>query len=276
MRNPSPLQAVMAAQLRPLILAAFAISLASAPALSQRAPALDVPFVPTPPEVVEKMLELAQVSKDDHVIDLGSGDGRIAIAAAKRGATALGIDLNPVRVQEANENAKKEAVNGKVEFREQDLFKTDFSKANVLTMYLLSSVNIKLRPRILEELKPGTRVVSHAFDMDEWTPDEVANVNGRSVYYWVVPAKAEGSWQVKNGDKSFTLKLDQEFQKVNGTADFGGREVPVKDAKLRGDRLTFIVEDGAGQPQTFEGRVMTDRIEPVQSGANWQASRSST
>lgn len=148
---------------------------------------LDVPYVPTPQSVVEKMLEMADVKEGDYLIDLGSGDGRIAITAAKKyGIKALGVDLNPVRVQEANENAKREKVTDKVEFREEDLFKTDLSQATVITMYLLNSVNMKLRPELLK-LKPGTRIVSHSFGMGDWQPDQQATVEGRTVYMWIVP-----------------------------------------------------------------------------------------
>lgn len=149
--------------------------------------ALDVPYVPTPQSVVEKMLELADVKEGDYLIDLGSGDGRIPITAAKKfGVNALGVDLNPERIQEANENAKREKVTDQVEFREEDLFKTDLSKATVITMYLLNSVNMKLRPEILK-LKPGTRIVSHSFGMGDWKPDRTEVVEGREVFLWVVP-----------------------------------------------------------------------------------------
>lgn len=151
---------------------------------------LDVPYVPTPQAVVEKMLEMADVKESDYLIDLGSGDGRIPVTAAKKyGIRALGVDLNPVRIQEAKENAKREKVTDKVEFREEDLFQTDLSKATVITMYLLNSVNMKLRPEILK-LKPGTRIVSHSFGMGDWQPDETAKVQGRTVYMWIVPEEA--------------------------------------------------------------------------------------
>ena len=150
---------------------------------------LDVPFVATPQQVVDKMLEMANVTGDDYVIDLGSGDGRIPITAAKRyGADAMGVDLDPNRIKQAKENAKKAGVDGKVEFKHQDLFDTDISKATVLTMYLLPKVNMRLRPRILSELKPGTRVVSHSFDMGDWKPERTEKVDGRTIYFWTVPA----------------------------------------------------------------------------------------
>lgn len=160
---------------------------------------LDVPYVPTPQAVVEKMLELADIKEGDYLIDLGSGDGRIPVTAAKKyGINALGVDLNPVRVQEANENAKREKVTDKVEFREEDLFKTDLSKATVITMYLLNSVNMKLRPELLK-LKPGTRIVSHSFGMGDWHPDQEAIVEGRTVYMWVVPETPPTLAPTENG-----------------------------------------------------------------------------
>jgi predicted RNA methylase len=151
-------------------------------------PRLDVPYVPTPPDVVEKMLEMADVGKDDIVYDLGSGDGRIVIAAAsKRGATGVGINLNPERVAEAKENAKQARVDDKVKFRVGDLYKTDLSDATVVTPYLLSSVNRELRPQLWKQLDVGTRVVSHAFDIgEEWPPERVEKVDGRTIYYWTI------------------------------------------------------------------------------------------
>jgi hypothetical protein len=156
-----------------------------------QARSLDVPYVPTPPEVVEQMLQVANVTGDDVLYDLGSGDGRIVITAAQKfGTRGVGVDLDPQRVQEANQNAKEAGVGDRVEFRQQDLFETDFSNATVVTLYLLPEVNLKLRPKLLAELKPGTRIVSHQFDMGDWKPERVVEVGGRTVYYWVVPEKA--------------------------------------------------------------------------------------
>ncbi|EKQ66875.1 ribosomal protein L11 methylase [Leptolyngbyaceae cyanobacterium JSC-12] len=154
--------------------------------VSDRKP--DVVYVPTPPAVVNEMLRLADVKSTDLVYDLGSGDGRIVIAAAQqRGARGIGIDIDPQRIQEANENAQKAGVSDRVEFRQQDLFQTDFSDATVVTLYLLPELNVRLRPKLLRELKPGTRIVSHDFDMGDWKPDQVVQVDGKTVYYWVVP-----------------------------------------------------------------------------------------
>jgi 2-polyprenyl-3-methyl-5-hydroxy-6-metoxy-1,4-benzoquinol methylase len=155
---------------------------------------LDVPFVATPQVVVDKMLELAAVKKDDFLIDLGSGDGRIPITAASRfGIKALGVDINPDRIQEAKTNAVKARVEDMVEFRKQNLFETDITKASVLTMYLLPHINMELRPRILSQLKPGTRVVSHAFHMGDWKPEKEVFIEGRMIYLWIVPEKKDTS-----------------------------------------------------------------------------------
>jgi SAM-dependent methyltransferase len=155
-------------------------------ATPQRTP--DVPYVPTPDEVVAEMLKMANVSKNDVVYDLGCGDGRIVIAAAQKyGARGVGVDIDPERVKEAQENAKKAGVTDRVKFLEQDLFETDLSQATVVTLYLLPAVNLKLRPKLFKELKPGSRVVSHSFDMGDWKPDQTAEVSGRKIYFWVIP-----------------------------------------------------------------------------------------
>lgn len=152
----------------------------------------DVPYVPTPQPVVDEMLQLANVKKGDFIYDLGSGDGRIVVTSAQKyGTRGIGIDINPERIEEARENAKKAGVTDLVEFRQQDLFKTDLSKASVVTLYLLPDVNTKLRPQLLKQLKPGTRIVSHDFDMGEWKPDRVEQVQGpnreHTLYLWTVP-----------------------------------------------------------------------------------------
>jgi ribosomal protein L11 methylase PrmA len=178
-----------------ILLAVAAAMLVAAPALAQvqaRKPAQqpDVIYVPTPHEVVDDMLRLANVKKGDILYDLGSGDGRIAIAAAKKyGIKAVGIDIDPERIREATENAKKAGVTNLVEFRQEDLFKADFREATVITLYLLPDLNVKLRPRLWEEMKPGTRIVSHQFDMGTWKPEKKLESNGRTVYFWTVPPR---------------------------------------------------------------------------------------
>jgi hypothetical protein len=161
---------------------------AQAPGTQPQERPADVPYVPTPEAVVDAMLTVAKVNKDDIIYDLGSGDGRIVnTAAQKYGTRGIGIDINPERIQEANANAQKAGVTDRVKFVQQDLFKTDFSDATVVTLYLLPDINLKLRPILLRQLKPGTRIVSHAFDMGDWKPEKTLQVDGRTVYYWVVP-----------------------------------------------------------------------------------------
>jgi SAM-dependent methyltransferase len=150
----------------------------------------DVIFVPTPPAVVEAMLDVAKVTKDDTVYDLGCGDGRIVIAAAKRGAHGIGIDIDPQRIKEATENAKNAGVESRVQFLNTDLFTADISKATVVTLYLLPSLNLKLQPKLFRELKPGTRIVSHAFNMGDWAPEQTLTVEDRMIYFWRIPANA--------------------------------------------------------------------------------------
>lgn len=245
---------------------AVAASLALAPAGASAAPerALDVPFVPTPQNVVERMLELGQVAEDDYVIDLGSGDGRIAVTAArKHGARALGVDLNPERIQEANANAEEAGVSDRVTFLNQDLFETDLSEATVITMYLLPSVNMKLRPHLLE-LKPGTHVVSHAFDMQDWEPDTHEQVDGRAVYLWIIPADASGKWQIR-GDDPIDLELEQIFQKLAGTATIAGKTLPVS-GRVRGREVTLHFQD-----QTWAGQLENGAM--IGEDAAWHAVR---
>ena len=252
------------------VLAAIVLSLcvarlhaqAEAPAAAPAAPAApaaeapvkevhkDVPYVPTPEPVVDKMIELAKVTKDDVAYDFGCGDGRLVIAAVKAGAKrGLGVDIDPERIKEANENAKTAGVTDKVKFEEKDLFTMDFKDATVLTMYLLPSVNMKLRPKILDEMKPGSRVVSHAFDMEDWEPEQEVTVEpgGQTVYMWTVPAKVEGAWDVKikngQGEQQAKLDLKQNINKVTGTAKIGDKEAQIADAKLIGDQLTFALSD---------------------------------
>jgi SAM-dependent methyltransferase len=160
----------------------------TAPAIPVQQVQTDVPYVPTPQPVVDAMLKLAKVNSKDLIYDLGSGDGRIPITAAQKyGARGIGIDIDPERVKEAKQNLQSAGVGNLVEFRQQDLFKTDFSQASVVTLYLLPDINLKLRPKLLQELKPGTRIVSHAFDMGDWKPQQVQQVDGKTIYLWVVP-----------------------------------------------------------------------------------------
>lgn len=232
---------------------------------------LDVPYVPTPMEVVDKMLDLAKPTAQDFLIDLGCGDGRIPVTAAKRfGTPGLGVDLNPQRIKEAKANAEENQVTDKVTFVEGDLFKTDISKASVLTLYLLPSVNLRLRPVILDTLRPGSRVVSHDFSMDDWTADRTEKLGYKTVYYWVVPAKVAGSWQVTAGNDTFALEVAQEFQNFKAVATSGSSKTPVVDGKLAGTDVSFTVKLPSGS-RKLVGKVNGDTIE----GEGWKAVRRS-
>ncbi|MEO7728061.1 MAG: class I SAM-dependent methyltransferase [Burkholderiales bacterium] len=226
----------------------------------------DVIWVPTPQGLIDKMLDMAKVTPADYVIDLGSGDGRTVIAAAKRGARAQGIEYNPDMVELSKRNAENAGVTDKASFAKADLFESDFSQATVITMYLLPTINMKLRPKILD-LKPGTRIVSHAFTMDEWSADQTDSFDGRTAYMWIVPAKVEGTWQSAQGE----LSLTQSFQTVNGTLRSGGNTVAVTSGKLNGDQINFI----AGNSE-YTGRVRGATIEGTVKGASsgaWSATR---
>ena len=211
---------------------------------------LDVPYVRTPPAVVDAMLDLAAVGAGDVVYDLGSGDGRIVIAAVRdRGARrGVGIDLNPLRVTEATANAQSAGVADRVTFVEGDVFTADFSAASVVTMYLWDNVNLRLRPRLLSELRPGTRVVSHQFHMFDWTPDKQVMVGGQvPVYYWIVPARVEGAWNGSIGKSIASFSLTQTFQSVAGTIVVDGVRGGIRSAKMSGRamKLDAVLDDGA-------------------------------
>ena len=244
-----------------------------APAASVADEDLDVPYVPTPRRVVEAMLELAAVGPEDYLIDLGSGDGRIAIMAAQRGARALGVDLDPDRVSEATLAAQVAGVEGRARFRRQDLFDTPLREASVVTLYLLPQVNMRLRPRLLTELQPGTRIVSHNFNLGDWRPDAERDMDASHVFFWVVPATAAGEWIVEMPDGTRPrLTLEQRFQEVTGSLD--GRAL--RDVSLNGRHLRFTV-DLPGGPLTYQSLVEDDAIvaDPAAAGApaGWRARR---
>ncbi len=230
----------------------------------------DVIWVPTPQALVDKMLDMAKVSPQDYVIDLGSGDGRTVITAAKRGSKALGIEYNPDMVELSKRAAAKEGMSDKASFMKADLFESDFSQAQVITMFLLSSINLKLRPKILD-LKPGTRIVSNSFDMAEWKPDETATIpncnSWCTAHLWIVPAKVNGTWKLPQGE----LTLKQTFQMINGTLK-SGNEVAQVTGKLNGDEITF----SAGEAH-YSGKVNGNSIAGiVKSGGNWSATRTAS
>jgi len=229
----------------------------------------DVIWVPTPQALVDKMLAMAKVTARDYVIDLGSGDGRTVISAAKLGAKALGIEYNPEMVELSKRNAAKAGVSDRASFVKADLFESDFSRATVITMFLLPDINLRLRPKILE-LKPGTRIVSNSFTMGDWAADETASVkNGCASYctahLWIVPAKVEGIWQLGDGE----LTLQQTYQMLTGSLRRGGSEIPITEGKLNGDRIVFNI--GA---QRYSGRVSGTSMEgTVSGGGQWKASQ---
>ncbi len=251
-----------------------ALPLSATPARAQEP---RVPYVPTPQQVVEKMLQMARVSGSDYLIDLGSGDGRIVVTAAKKhGARGFGVDINPTRVAEAVANAQKNGVTDKVAFYQRDLFQTDLSQATVISMYLLPRVNMELRPKLLD-LKPGTRIVSHDFSMDDWKPDvhvrmdtqeKYGGSGGASdVYFWVVPARVAGAWRWESSSagkpQAYAITLHQTFQMVSGNASVNGRNAPLQNVKLSGDELsfTFTADLGAGPVKhDFRGKVAGDRL----------------
>src|SRR5262245_5039942 len=229
----------------------------------------DVVWVPTPQALVDKMLDMAKVTPKAYDIDLGSGDGRTVITAAKRGSKAHGIEYNPDMVELSKRNAAKEGVSDKATFAKADLFESDFSQAQVITMFLLSSINMKLRPKILD-LKPGTRIVSNTFDMGEWKPDETAKVSGCeswcTAHLWIVPAKVSGTWKLPQGE----LSLKQNFQMISGTLKNGNVITPIS-GKLNGDEISFTV--GGAQ---YTGHVNGNTIDgTVKGGSNgkWTATR---
>jgi len=239
----------------------------------------DVIWVPTPQALVEKMLDMAKLTPKDIHYDLGSGDGRTVIAAAKRGAQAVGVEYNPDMVVLSERAAAKEGVAGKAKFIQGDIFETDFSHATVVTLYLLPSLNVKLRPTILK-MKPGTRVVSHAFNMDDWQPDQTENVEGRTAYLWIVPAPVDGTWRWNgsgNGPKEYEVALRQQFQKVDGTARLDGKPGQLHDFNLRGDQISFTVLDADGTRRDFSGRVsgntMRGVVKQAAGEAKWSATR---
>jgi precorrin-6B methylase 2 len=234
----------------------------------------DVAWWPTAQVLVNKMLDMAKVTPEDYVIDLGSGDGRTVITASKRGARALGIEYDPDMVALSKRNAAKEGVTDKAQFIEADLFKSDFSQATVITMFLSEAINHKLRPQILN-LKPGTRVVSNSFTMGEWTADQTVTVEHSkecspycTAYLWVVPAKVEGVWILPQGE----LTLKQSFQTFSGTLHSGANTVPVTNGKLSGDLINF----NAGNVK-YTGRVSGGSMEGIyESGGitnKWNATK---
>ncbi|MET0868410.1 MAG: class I SAM-dependent methyltransferase [Pseudorhodoplanes sp.] len=265
------------------ILAGSCVSAAIAfNAMAQPAPAFepkvgqrgkDVVWVPTNQKLVDRMLDLAKLTPSDYLMDLGSGDGRTVITAAKRGATAKGIEYNPDMVELSKKNAEKEGVTAKASFEKADLFETDFSKASVITMFLLPSINLKLRPTLLD-MKPGTRIVSNSFDLGEWAADQTESINGEdctshcTAYFWIVPAKVEGTWKTAQGD----LTLEQKFQMFSGRLANGNVITPVTEGRLTGNQITFTA-GGTRYSGTVDGGTITGKASAGGKEENWSAKK---
>jgi Methyltransferase domain len=241
----------------------------------------ETPYVPTPPDVVERMLDMANIKPGEYLIDLGSGDGRIVVMAAQRGARAYGVDLNPKRVAEGIANAAKAGVSDRATFEVKDLFDTDISKADVVTTYLLPLVNLDLRPRLLEQMRPGARLVTHAFHMgDDWWPDATDNIRGRILFSWTIPAKVGGRWQVESEDGNFALDIDQMFQSFKAAAHVERLTLPkvveahttqIRDGRLNGTEISFAIDMGVG-PRVYRGRVDNNTIVGI-APQGWKAVR---
>lgn len=232
----------------------------------------DVVWVPTNQALVDKILDLANVKANDFVIDLGSGDGRTVITAAKRGAKAIGIEYNPDMVELSKHNAAMEGLTDKVTFVKADIFESDFSKATVITLFLLPELNLRLRPKILD-MKPGVRVVSNTFDMGDWTPEERATVSGDcmshcTALFWIVPAKVKGTWKMPRGE----FVLEQKYQMLSGTVKVGNVSAAITGGKMTGDQIAFSVGD-----TRYTGRVNGNTIEGISKSATgettWRATR---
>ena len=231
----------------------------------------DAVYLPTPPELVNKMLDMAGVTSQDYVIDLGSGDGRIVIAAAKRGARALGIEYDGPLVELSRRTADSERVSDLARFVQADLFESDFSQATILTMFLLSDMMLKLQPKIFD-MRPGTRVVSNSFYMDGWPPDETAKLGDCktwcTAHLWIVPAKVEGTWRLPQGE----LTLKQDFQDLSGTLASAGQSVPVLFGGVRGEQITFTA-GGAQYSGRITGSTMQGTVRGAGGDENWSATK---
>ena len=268
-----------------LLAAATIFVLHALPAAAQQKPyepqvgqaGKDVIWVPTPDEVVDRMLRMAQVTKDDLVYDLGAGNGKIAIAAAKLGARAVGVEYNPDMAKHAQGNAVAAGVTARARIVQGDIFATDFSQATVVTMYLLPGLNMKLRPTLLA-MKPGTRVVSHSFTMEDWDADEISSMDGRRAYFWVVPANVNGGWALETGTEKNELVFEQRFQKIEGTIGLGHTQGGLRAPRLSGANISFTWVDNNGVLRNYTGRVAGSRMEGSWKGENgaegrWSATK---
>lgn len=262
--------------LKPLFAAAALIALAAPIAIFARAAQASVqddpvvPYVPTPEAVVEGMLDMAGVKPGERLVDLGSGDGRIAIAAAKRGARAMGVEINPRLVSRARMNAEMAGQKDNARFVRDDLFAVSLREADVVTLYLLPQINEKLRPKLLTEMKPGARVVSHAFDMGDWPPDDHQRIAEKNVYLWTIPAVAGGEWRLVRGDGSAAvLTIEQRYSRISGTLG----STAIADARLNGDRLSFTADGVAYRAIVGDRTITPDPQAPATAASGWRGER---
>jgi hypothetical protein len=226
-----------------------------------KAQKLDVAYVPTPFVIAEEMLNIANVGPGDYLIDLGAGDGRIVIAAAKRGAYGHGVELDSKRIREAELNAAKAGVSDKVLFLKENIYETDFSRATVITMYLFPTINIKLRPFLLEKPEPGTKIVSHDFSMDEWKPDKHIRIGDHSVFLWIIPARISGTWMWKTGGEIFIMNAKQQFQETELCLKSGTVALPIENEYLSGKRISFTAFNPVnGKRYLYSGAVTGNNI----------------
>ena len=247
------------------------------------------PYVPTPQSVVDAMLRMAAVTEKDYLIDLGSGDGVIVLTAARQfKASGMGVDIDPDLVKQSNASAQKQGVAARVKFVQEDVFKTDISKASVLTLYLLPGMMLNLRTKIFNELKPGTRIVSHDYHFGEWSPDDsisfdvpekesVTGVPKANVLLWLAPAKVAGTWEIKTGGETYQVVMKQRFQTLEGTAMVAGKPAKLQNATLRGVEISFVLPEAKGLAR-FSGRVNGETMEgtveaPGKSQERWTATR---
>jgi len=252
---------------------------------TERSVKLDAPFLPTPNYVIAELLAKARVGKDDILYDLGSGDGRIVIEAAKQtGCRAVGIEIDADLVDDSRKAALRAGVQDRVRFIVADIFTEDFSEATVVTIYMGGHVNLKLRPKLLRELRPGTRIASYTFDMGEWKPDAVSTFGKEDAYFWVIPANASGKWQWTEGrGKSITrcdLEVRQVFQEIGGEVICNGKRAPLQGGKITGEKISFTLAGepyGKAAPVKFTGRIRVHAIEGTMGNGNshraWKATR---
>jgi hypothetical protein len=261
------MQRILGLVIAALVMTSAAFAQTPAPRTPAKAPVMgqegkDVIWWPTPDSLVQLMLKTAQVTDKDYVVDLGAGDGKIVIAAARDfGARALGLEYNPDLVSFAQENAAKAGVSEKAKFQQADIFKTDFTNADVVTMYLLPALNMKLRPTLLK-MKPGTRIVSNSFDLGDWEPDAKFESEGYNGYFWVVPGNAAGKWTIAlpGAAAPAEVKLRQRYQKLDGAVRIGEARASVLSAKMVGSDVTLVVVDKSKASWTITGKVMGDRM----------------